>query len=229
MKTKQWFRDVMMENHIKNSRKLTDAAQFNINPFLAVYLANFLTGSSDAKGIAKALVYPRVLGTSITGSFGTQMQGFISEVLAGYGSAIAGIDIEFVDQVDGLRKYCQLKLGPNTINKDDVETISGHFNRVIRLAKTNNLRIALEDMVVGVLYGEPSQLSSHYRRIGSQYHFPVLAGADFWHRLTGDSDFFADLLVAIGEVAREADFRQELDRIIDTLAESESIQQLSRH
>ena len=33
--------------------------------------------------------------------------------------------------IDGEKKYCQLKSGPDTINKDDVETIAGHFKSVI--------------------------------------------------------------------------------------------------
>jgi hypothetical protein len=30
---------------------------------------------------------------------------------------VAGIDIEFIDAIDGRRKYCQAKLGPNTITR----------------------------------------------------------------------------------------------------------------
>ena len=33
------------------------------------------------------------------------------------------MDIEFEDALDGSHKYCQLKAGPNTINKDDVEKL----------------------------------------------------------------------------------------------------------
>lgn len=44
-----------------------------------------------------------------------------------FGSMVSGIDIEFEDALDGRHKYCQVKLGPNTINKDDVVTIHNHF------------------------------------------------------------------------------------------------------
>jgi len=77
--------------------------------------------------IARALVYPRILGTSIATSFGQNIQRFCTEVLSGFGSAISGVDIEFIDQLDGRKKYCQVKSGPETINKDDIETISRHF------------------------------------------------------------------------------------------------------
>ena len=55
------------------------------------------------------------------------MQGFISAIQNAVGSTTSGMDIEFTDQTDGRKKYCQLKAGPNTINADDVETIAGHF------------------------------------------------------------------------------------------------------
>lgn len=132
---------------------------------MTVYLANFLTGNSSPQSIAKALIYPRVLGNSITTSFGTNIQKFASDVLDGFASTTSGIDIEFIDQVEGVRKYCQLKAGPNTINKDDVESIAGHFKGVINLAKVNGLRVSYDDMVVGLIYGEAHQLSAHYKRI----------------------------------------------------------------
>ena len=71
-----------------------------------------MTGQLTPKSIAKALAYPRVLGQSITTSFGMNMQKFISDVLVNaFGSTTQGIDIEFTDCVDGRKKYCQVKLG----------------------------------------------------------------------------------------------------------------------
>jgi hypothetical protein len=227
-KAKEWFRRTIAVNHINNTKKLATSSEFNINPFLTVYLANFLTGNSSAQSIAKALIYPRALGTSITTSFGTNMQKFTNNVLDAFGSTTSGIDIEFIDQVDGHRKYCQLKLGPNTLNKDDVETIAGHFQTAIRLARTNNVRVSLDDMIVGVIYGESNELSGHYRRITSQYHYPVHVGRDFWHRLTGDAEFYERLISAIGSIAIEADYSHELEEVIHQLAEEEAVKTLSQ-
>ncbi len=226
---KQWFQETVATNHIVNTEKLTNPKEFNINPFTAVYLANFLTGNSKPESIAKALLFPRVLGTSISTTFGNGIQQFTNDVLGAFGSTTNGIDIEFTDQIDGYKKYCQLKSGPNTINKDDVESIAGHFKGVINLARTNNQRINREDMIVGVIYGEPEQLSSHYKRITSQYDFPVHIGQDFWHRLTGDEHFYQDLIGAIGSVAIEADYSSEFQEVIRELSESEMIQKMSNH
>lgn len=226
---KEWFKESFAKSHIANTEKLIDPNEFNINHFTAVYLANFLTGNSDPESIAKALLYPRVLGTSVTTIFGTGIQKFTNDVLGTFGSTTNGIDIEFVDQIDGHRKYCQLKSGPNTINKDDVETIAGHFTDVIHLSRTNNLRIAHEDLIVGVIYGTPDDLSNFYRKITRVHHYPVFIGQEFWHRLTGDQDFYDDLLSAIGSVATEADFSKEFAEVIRTLAQTEEIQLLSNH
>ena len=97
---KKWFRDTIGSNHINNTVKLVDPKELNINPFLTPYLANFLTGSTDAESIAKALIYPRILGYSITTSFGQNMQTFTTLALGAYGSATTGIDIEFTDKFD---------------------------------------------------------------------------------------------------------------------------------
>jgi len=227
-KAKVWFKEDIAQNHIKNTKKLANIKEFTINPFLLTYLSNFLEGNSNPKSIAKALIYPRVLGTSINTSFGGQIQKFTSSVLSSYASTTSGIDIEFIDQVDGEKKYCQLKSGPNTINKDDVETIAGHFKSIISLAKTNNLKLGFNNLLVGVIYGEPNELSAHYRRIATQYHHEVIIGKNFWHRLTGDESFYSDLIVTIAEVATEANFKHELDEVMEQLSESEYIQTLAK-
>lgn len=114
---KDFFRSTIIQNHIKNLESLT-LKSFNINPFLINYLAAFLCGNTEPESLAKALVYPRVLGTSLNTSFGQQVQIFISQLqqIVGNASGIDGIDIEFVDALDNRRKYCQCKAGPNTIN-----------------------------------------------------------------------------------------------------------------
>ena len=226
-KAKNWFKDVVAVNHIKNTKKLVDIKEFNVNPFLATYLSNFLTGNSNPKSIAKALIYPRVLGTSITTSFGTNIQRFTTEVLDAFGSTTSGIDIEFKDCLDGQKKYCQLKAGPNTINKDDVETIANHFKGVINLSRTNSLNLSFDNMIVGIIYGLEEEISSHYRRITSQYHFPVKVGQDFWTRLTGDHHFYFELIKSVSEVAIESDYSKELNNVIEELSHSTLVQNLA--
>lgn len=226
---KTWFRNVIMPRHKENTEKLVNISKFNINPFLTVYLANFLTGNSKPDSLAKVLAYPRVLGTSISTSFGQNIQSFISVLkdAAATGSTTKGMDIEFNDQIDGEKKYCQLKAGPNTINKDDVETIVGHFKGARNLARTNNIKVTEDNFVVGVIYGTKEELSSHYKRITKDYHYEVIVGQEFWHRLTGDENFYFELIQAVGSVAVEADYSEEFQKVIEKLAESDVIKNLA--
>ena len=217
-KSKVFFRERVAENHKANTEKLTSLAKFNINPFTHKYLANFAFGDSSAINMAKALVYPRVLGTSISTTFGTQLQYFCNEVLDSFASTTSGIDIEFIDAIDGRRKYCQVKAGPQTINHDDVKTICDHFNAIKNLARTNGMTDfnPLFDCVVGVFYGTPSALSVHYKDIQKSY--PVICGQDFWERLTGDAHFYDALINAFAEVADEINCSDAVENVINTLA-----------
>ena len=197
---KDYFRTTIIPGHISNlnSIKLKD---FDINPFLINYLAAFLCGDTSPQSLAKALLYPRILGSSINTSFGMHIQIFISQVseIVGGASGIDGIDIEFVDALDGRKKYCQCKAGPKTINKDDVDTILGHFKKLIGKARLDRLPIQMDDMIVGILYGD--KMNQFYKTINTTY--PVYCGAEFWEHLTGDRDFYARLSKAFGEVVEE--------------------------
>lgn len=216
-KAKDFFRTEIVDAHISTAcKKAGKLSNYNVNPFLFKYLANFLKGNDNPRSIAEALVLPRVLGSSINTSFGMRIQKLISELFESFGSTTPGIDIEFIDATDGRKKYCQLKSGPNTINHDDVETIFGHFKGTINLARTNNLNIGVNDMIVGVIYGERNELSSHYNRISENY--PVIIGKDFWHKLTGKEDFYFQLIDAVGEVALEVDGTKILDQTITALS-----------
>lgn len=226
-KSKEWFKQTIIENHRKNAQKLVSINEFNVNPFLATYLAYFLTGNAKPESIAKALIYPRILGTSINTSFGTNIQKFTTEVLSSYASTTSGIDIEFDDEIDKTHKYCQLKAGPNTINKDDVETIANHFKGIKNLARTNGLKIAIDDLIVGVIYGTERELSGHYKRIISQYDYPVIVGKDFWYHLTGDDNFYKDLIISMGSAVQESDYSKELQEIIKQLSKAKEIIEIS--
>lgn len=116
------------------------------------------------------------------------------------GSAIKGIDIEFLDKVDNRKKWCQLKSGPNTINSEDVNPLIKKFTNTIRLARTNDALIGStnNDFIVGVLYGESEDLSMHYKKI-DEIH-PVLIGKDFWHRITGFPNFYEKLVSSLHEM-----------------------------
>ena len=149
-------------------------------------------------GVAKALYYPRVLGTSINTSFGDRIQKMFVELGLARGSLIKGMDIEFEDQIDGRNKWCQLKAGPNTINSEDVKPLLRKFSTVTNLARTNSMNLNNSDLIMGVLYGTEPELSQHYMAINE--HYPVIVGQEFWHRLTGYEDFYNELVFELDKL-----------------------------
>lgn len=214
---KKFFRDEIVLSHRRNIEKLVDPREFNINPFLVNYLAKALCGNTDKESLAKALIYPRVLGTSITTTMGNKMQSFSHKVLSGFASRIAGLDLEFQDQIDKRRKYCQLKLGPNTLNSDDVDTIVGKFRSIRGVAKQNGVKdLQLDDFIVGVAYGHIDELSGCYKTIRDTHGYPVFIGSEFWERLTGAKNFYSKLAKSFSEVAEEC----EIDGVIETAIKS---------
>lgn len=216
IKAQKFFREEIIPSHISKTEECRDLSSFRLNPFLDKYKATFISGNDDPRNIAMALVYPRVIGTSLNTIFGNKLQKFCSEVLEGFSSIIPGLDIEFIDKVDNRRKYCQIKAGTNTINADDVITIKNHFKGIRNLARTNNFSVGFDDLIVGVFYGTKDELSGHYRRLDQDH--PVLVGSEFWYRLTGHANFYDRLTDGIAEVALEYDGSKLVEEVIDSLA-----------
>jgi len=218
-KATEIFASKIAKPHKSNIEKLSDPSEFSINPFLQGYLAKLLCGDTSPRSIAMSLIYPRVLGTSITTTFGNQIQYFCSEVLQGYGSKIPGLDLEFVDVVDKRRKYCQAKAGPNTLNKDDVEPMVAKFKKIVNLARANKSSpIAFGDLVVAVAYGTEDQLNQNFKALREQHNITVLVGFDFWYRLTGDKNFFRDLTVAFAKAAEKVDTEGLINKTVESLS-----------
>lgn len=72
------------------------------------------------------------------------------------------------------------------------------------------------DLMFCLLYGEESEKNGYVRSIETDYI--VVMGKDFWHRLTGDEDFYSDLITAFGEVALEVNMKEAVEEVIDKLA-----------
>ncbi len=147
---KQFFTRQIAGPHLRKTKQWSKLSTYNVNPFLDRYLARFYTGTESTMALAQTLILPRALGTSITTSFGAFMQKLIVGVLQlATGSGHDGIDLEFVDALDGRKKYCQLKSGPKTINKDDIQTIDRHFTAIKNRAQQNHLKLMQGDLCVG--------------------------------------------------------------------------------
>jgi len=200
----EYFKDKIFKNHITKSLRVhSHLKSYKINPIIVKYLSKVLENNFTPIGIAKALYYPRVLGTSINTSFGTRIQNMFVEIHLAQGSLIRGMDIEFTDKIDGRKKWCQLKAGPNTINSEDVNPLLKKFTTVTNLARTNSMSLNNSDLILGVLYGEGTQLSQHYKKIDEQ--FPVIIGKEFWHRITGFPNFYEKLVSNLNQMILNLD------------------------
>ncbi|SIK58480.1 Uncharacterised protein [Mycobacteroides abscessus subsp. abscessus] len=213
-----WFEENIVKNHVSNTKKLSKLSSFKVNPFLVNYISKYVYGDTNPNSLAKTLIYPRVMGTSINTSFGSNLQKFISEALETFGSTTPGIDIEFISRVDGKKKWCQLKAGPETINKDDINTVLNHFSAIRGLARTNNLQNFNPDTdcVVGILYGTKEELNAHYRNIDKSH--PVLIGKDFWYHLTGCDNFYEQIIEKFEACAVNYKGNSVLEETIEKLA-----------
>ena len=214
-----YFEKNIFNNHIKASLKQNAKLKsYKINPIVVKYLSRVLEGNYSPEGVAKALFYPRVLGTSINTSFGTRIQNMFVDLGIASGSLIKGMDIEFVDQIDQRKKWCQLKSGPNTINSEDVKPLIQKFTKTINLARTNKAfkGISNSDFIVGVLYGEPNELSTHYKVIDKTH--PVIIGKDFWHRITGFPNFYDGLVSELHKSIDSIDTQDIINEGCKTLA-----------
>ena len=213
----EFFREKFVKSHISKIEELKYLRSFDYNAFYINYLSNFLTGNDSPRNLAKALIYPRILGTSPNTIFGDVTQKFCSTLKGVLGSMTAGVDIEFMDQIDKRRKFAQLKLGVNTINSKDVDPMIKEFQAAKRLALTNNRQVTESDFIVGILFGSHDRISHSYKAI--EKHYPIFTGEDFWLRLTGDESFYNKLVDELGKIAKEANATDKLEVAIDALAE----------
>lgn len=223
----EYFKVYIFENHIIASINThSKLKSYNINPIVVKYLSRVLENDYTPIGVAKALYYPRVLGTSINTSFGTRIQNMFVDLKIAEGSLIKGMDIEFVDKIDKRRKWCQLKSGPNTINSEDVKPLVKKFTDTINLARTNKAfkNINNTDFIVGVLYGEQDELSMHYKVIDKAH--PVIIGKDFWHRLTGFPKFYDGLVENLRVMIENIDTQDLINKGVEELAKEIQSSQL---
>ena len=223
----EYFKVYIFENHITASINThSKLKSYNINPIVVKYLSKVLENNYTPVGVAKALFYPRVLGTSINTSFGTRIQNMFVDLKIAEGSLIKGMDIEFIDKIDNRRKWCQLKSGPNTINSEDVKPLIKKFTDTINLARTNKAfkNINNTDFLVGVLYGEADELSMHYKVIDKTH--PVIIGKEFWHRVTGFPDFYDGLVMNLQLLIENIDTQDLINLGVEKLSKEIESSQL---
>ncbi len=216
---KEEFADVIKKKLVAGHK----LSSFNVNPFVITALSSGVLGEANSANIAKSLLYPRVFGTSINTNFGDKMQKLCTTYLDADASSTNGMDIEFNDRFEDQRVIMQLKAGPNTINSGDVDPIIEEMASAYRLLRQNRIAI-MPTFAIGIAYGTIEDVSGHYKKIaassvGGQMNIPLYVGQDFWHRLTGESDFYINMIKILVEVFEEEDCSELLESDIYNLAQ----------
>ncbi len=215
---KKEFVDALLEKLVEGH----SLASFNVNPFLITALSKGVLGETTPGNMAKSLLYPRVFGTSLSTTFGDKFQKFCIHVMGAEASGTPGMDLQFQDKVDNRLLLMQAKSGPNTINSGDVQPIVNDMNSAYRLL-VQNRTTNLPTFAIGVFYGTHADISGHYKKIeassvGAQLNIPILVGKEFWHRLSGDENFYANLIATFCELFEKADYRALFEADINNLA-----------
>lgn len=188
-----WIDQEFVKTHKANSKKIGNLENVNINPFLLRYLSNLAYGDATPHSMAKVIVYTRALGSSPSTTFGNTMRKFCTEKLNDKVVPHSGseADVKYYDHID--KKYCwaRLRLGPDNMNS---RTAGAFVTEFKSLAKSNPN--AQGSCVVGVLYGEDDSINASFKSLKAD-GISVFVGKDFWHRVTGDSDFYNKLVEEI--------------------------------
>lgn len=198
-------------------KKLRDGCSldnFIVHPFQLIMNAGGFLGATSSENLAKSLLLPHLMGTSLTTNFGDKMQKMCIAHLGAKASGINGMDIEFKDKLTGKETVAQLKAGPNTINAGDVNPIITDMisaRRLLRQNRTNEMPV----FAMCITYGTEPDLSGHYllikrTDIGDQDGVPTYVGKDFWRRLTGEENFYGELVELFNEAFHSENFEENV-------------------
>ena len=144
-------------------------------------------------------------------SFGTFLEGlavYVAQITSGgQKSAAKGIDIELVKE--GIRYLIAVKSGKNWGNDDQRNKLADHFKTLVRVLRQNK-QMGEVLPVEGICYGKFGRGDPGRQDKG---HYIRLIGQSFWHLISGDREFYVDV---IEPLAHEAEahakkFKEEKD------------------
>lgn len=224
---KDYFKNEFAELIVKKLKSGHTLSAFTVNPFIAIALSSGVYGDLTPENMAKALLYPRVFGTSISTTFGDKMQKMCVKFLGARASSAPGMDIEFDDHVEKQTVLAQLKSGPNTINSGDVDPVVEDMKSAYRLIRQNRGE-NIPTFALVATYGTLEEISGHYKKIanssvGGQDTIPIYIGQDFWHRLTGNQNFYSEMITLFIEVFEEENYTELLEQDVKNLTEEVKI------
>jgi hypothetical protein len=162
-----------------------------------------------AQGLVKSILDAH-LNSSEEERFGVFLEGlaiFVAEqTLDGRKSAATGIDLEF--DRDGIRYLVTVKSGTNWGNSSQWSDLRKNFRNAVKILKQSS-KLGHVQPVVGSCYGKVRTVNTG--------EFMKIAGQNFWHFISENTNLYADIIEPIGYRAKEHNdqFEEEKGAVIN--------------
>lgn len=168
-----------------------------INPILARLVAR------TPSELARFVVDQRWNRTAAT-SMGFTLQSVAREVATVFrSSAVSGADLEADDQALRRLSLMQVKSGPDTVNKDIMDSIQAKLAEAERRVRHSGLPAGYVVVkMVGMCYGRPANRNNWVKGLGSSGFDIDSIGRAFWKTLTGDPTAYIQVFDIAARVAQ---------------------------
>jgi len=160
------------------------------NPYL-FRAKNMVTASELIEGLLDAHLSSQEEG--IFGHFLEALAIYVNElVYGGKKSAAEGIDLEF--ERDGVRYIVSIKSGPNWGNSQQLARMRENFRKAVTIVRGPSAAVNVV-AVNGCCYGKSSNenLGDYFKKCGQS----------FWTLISGDENFYVEIIEPLGHLARE--------------------------
>ena len=149
----------------------------------------------SAPDLIRALLDAR-LSSSEEGSFGMFMEDlaiFVAEQTGnGQKSGVTGVDIELTR--NGVRYLIAVKSGKNWGNASQHAALKKNFETAVRVLRQSK-RVGELQPTLGICYG-------NFKTVHKAGHLHI-GGQSFWDLLSGDAEFYTQIVVPLGHRAKE--------------------------
>ncbi|MCI8593932.1 MAG: DNA methylase [Oscillospiraceae bacterium] len=146
---------------------------------------------------------------TIFGEFLEKLAIFVChETMGGFKSGMTGIDLE-IDR--GTTRYIiSIKSGPNWGNSSQIKKMKDNFTTAKKILRTQNVELNVVP-INGCCYGRDDKPDK-----GDYFKY---CGQRFWAFVSGDDDFYLDIIEPLGHQARERNdaFLEEYGKLINKL------------
>jgi len=150
------------------------------------------------------------ISSSEEGMFGTFLEQIAilvcEQAYGGAKSTAEGIDLEF--SRDNIKYLVAIKSGPNWSNSSSLKKLRENFLKAKRILGTNSAKINVV-AVNGCCYGRDNN--------PDKGDYLKLCGQRFWEFITGDSDFYLDIIEPLDADLedRPDNFEEEFSKVIN--------------